>query len=92
MYESKEEENKTIWNNQSTNQADKKDISDDQQVSWAQEPPAFFTRINDKTFIWLRRPGFKADTVSRKGLQMMIAYETYCHGDQQNGSFIYQPA
>ena len=26
MYESKEEENKTIWNNQPTNQADKEDI------------------------------------------------------------------
>ena len=37
MYESKEEENKTIWNNQPTNQADKEDISDAQQVSWAQE-------------------------------------------------------
>ena len=34
IYESKEEENKTIWNNQPTNQAD---ISDAQQVSWAQE-------------------------------------------------------
>ena len=89
MYESKEEENKTIWNNQPTNQAD---ISDAQQVSWAQEPPAFFVRINNKTFIWLRRPGFKVHTVSRKGFQMMIAKETYCHGDQQNGSFIYQPA
>ena len=37
MYESKEEESKTIWNNQPTNQADKEDISDAQQVSWAQE-------------------------------------------------------